>query len=189
MMTQEKKKLTTKFIARAGIFSAFAVLLYFLCKLTPTIFGNFLQLHIDEVPIFIASFAYGPLMGIVVITVKTLISLPFTHTSCIGELADFLYSVAFIMPAAFIYKKNRRFKSVLIGFGVGFAAEIVVSFFFNVLVMVPFFMGGYENFNFSESVVTIGLAATLPFNAIKNALVIALTLPTYKSLHRLIDKI
>ena len=188
-MKETTKKLTTRFIVRAGIFSALAIILYMVSKLIPPMFGGFLKLHVDEIPMFIASFAYGPLMGIVVISVKTLISLIWTETACIGELADFLYSVVFIIPAAIIYNKHRNFKSVLIGFEIGFVLQIIVSFFFNVLIMVPLFMGGYENFNFSESIVSIGLAATLPFNLIKNTIVIAATIPTYKALHRLIDEI
>lgn len=186
-MKSEKQILTTKFIVRAGIFTALALILYVIGKYLPiTLFLPFLKLHFDEVPVFIASFAYGPLMGTIIIVLKTLISLVLPGSTIIGEIADGIYSLVFILPAAFIYIRRRKFSSVLIGFGIGFVLELIVSFFLNVYVMVPFFLGQ----NMPENpLLTIGVAATLPFNAIKNGIVIAITLPTYKSLHRLIDKI
>lgn len=193
-MESEKKVLTLRFIVRAGIFSALAIVLYLLFKFIEIpMFAPFLKLHVDEVPIFIASFAYGPLMGLVVIVIKTLVSLIFTNPAVpfIGEFADLVYSIAFILPAAFIYKRNRNMKGVIIGFVVGFVSEIVVSFFMNWFVMIPLYMkiteldGGL----IKDIVFTYCLPAVLPFNAIKNAIVIAITLPTYKSLHRLIDRI
>lgn len=193
-MESEKKVLTLRFIVRAGIFSALAIVLYLLFKFIEIpLFAPFLKLHVDEVPIFIASFAYGPLMGVVIIVVKTLISLIFTNPAVpfIGEFADLVYSLAFILPGAFIYKRNRNMKGVIIGFAVGFVSEIVVSFFMNWFVMIPLYMEITEldDVLIKDIVNAYCLPAVLPFNAIKNAIVIAITLPTYKSLHKLIDKI
>mgnify|MGYP003310870675 CR=1 FL=1 len=192
----------TKFIVRAGIFSAFSAILYIFIKFPLPIFPGFLEIHFDEVPAFIASFAYGPLLGFVVLVIKTLIKLPFTTTMCVGELADFIYSVVFIIPAAIIYKRNRRFKSVLIGFGVGIAMQLIVSLIFNVYIMIPFYSKVFgideqgllaiaqaANPNIKNIRWSLGFYAILPFNAIKDAMVILITLPTYKSLHGLIDKI
>lgn len=190
-MSIEKNKNITRFIVRAGIFSAMAAILYIAGGFIPLyLFSDFLQIHIDEIPAFIASFAYGPLMGVVVLVVKTLIKLPFTRTLCIGELADLLYSLVFVIPAAIIYKRNRKFKSAIIGFIVGFVLELVVSFFFNIFVMIPFYGSLFELPQaFIDGKWTFALTAILPFNVVKNLIVIAITLPTYKSLHRLIDKI
>lgn len=200
--TEKKSIFNTKFIVRAGIFSAVASVLYILAKFPVPFFPGFLEFHFDEVAIFIASFAYGPFLGLVVLVVKTLIKLFFTITMGVGELADFIYSAAFIMPAAFIYKKNRNFKSVIIGLSIGIVSQLLVSLILNVYVMIPFYsfvfgMSGEELLQFvqltSPKVVDIqwslGVYVILPFNAIKDALVIALTLPTYKSVHKLIDKI
>ena len=190
-MSLDKNKNITRFIARAGIFSAMAAILYIVGSFIPLyLFSDFLQLHIDEVPAFIASFAYGPLMGTIVLFVKTLLKLPFTHTACIGELADLLYSLVFILPASFIYKNRRKFSSVLIGFAVGLVCQLVVSFFFNIFVMIPFYGYLYSlPQEFLDAKWVFGLSAILPFNVIKDLIVIVITLPTYKSLHKLIDKI
>lgn len=190
-MTEERRKNTVRFLTRAGIFSALASILYILSAFVKIpLFADMLNLHFDEIPVFIASFAYGPFMGIVCLVVKTLLKLPFTHTLCIGELADLLFSVAFIIPAAIIYNKKRKFSSVLIGFGVGFILELVISFFFNIFVMIPFYGVFFElPQEFLDEKWLFGVSAILPFNAVKNVIVIAITLPTYKSIHKLIDKI
>lgn len=202
-MEKERKRIfNTKFIVRAGIFSAMAALLYIFVKFPLPIFPVFLELHFDEVPIFIASFAYGPLLGFVVLVVKTIIKLPFTNTLCVGELADFLYSFVFIIPASIIYTKKRCFKSVLIGFAIGSVLQLIVSLIFNIYVMIPFYsvvfglnkeailaMAQSANGKIVNVRWSLGLFAILPFNLLKDACVILLTIPTYKSLHRLIDKI
>ena len=70
-MSIEKNKNITRFIVRAGIFSAMAAILYIAGGFIPFyLFSDFLQIHIDEIPAFIASFAYGPLMGVVVLAIK-----------------------------------------------------------------------------------------------------------------------
>lgn len=203
-MKEEGKKriFDTKFIVRAGIFSALSAILYIFVKFPVPIFPAFLEFHFDEVPAFIASFAYGPLLGFIVLVIKTLIKLPFTTTMCVGELADLVYSIVFIIPAAIIYDRNRKFKSVLIGFGIGTVLQLVVSLIVNVYLMIPFYcfvygidegallgMAQAANSNISNVKWSLGLLAILPFNAIKDAAIILITLPTYKSLHGLIDKI
>lgn len=190
-MSLGKNRKIVRFVARAGIFSALAAILYIATDFLPIpMFSDFLKLHIDEVPVFIAAFAYGPFMGIVVLIVKTLIKLPLTQTACIGELADFLYSLVFVIPACLIYQKRRKFSFVLIGFGVSLIIQLAVSLLFNVYVMIPFYGKLFElPQEFIDSKWIFGLTAVLPFNAIKDVIVIALTLLTYKTLHKLIDKI
>lgn len=198
----KKKIFDTKFIVRAGIFSAMAALFYLFVKFPLPIFPSFLEFHFDEVPIFIASLAYGPIMGIVVLILKTLIKLPFTTTLCVGELSDLVYSAAFILPAAFIYNKNRHFKSAIHGILIGTVCQIIISVIGNIYVMVPFYMAVMEfpeaailgmcqavNPNITDIGWSFGLLGVLPFNAMKDAMIIGIVLPTYKSLHKLIDKI
>lgn len=197
-----KYRITTKNIVRVGIFGALSAILYIFVKFPVPFFPSFLEFHFDEVPIFIASFAYGPISGICVVLIKTLIKLPFTHTLGVGELSDLLYSIVFILPGAFLYKKNRKFKSVILGLLIGFALQIVVSLLGNIYVMIPFYM---NMMGLSENAIlgmcqaanpaikdvgwTYGLLAVLPFNVVKDIAVILLTIFTYKSTHKFIDKL
>lgn len=199
----KSKKYTfgTKFIVRVGIFGAISAILYIFIKFPLPFMPPFLEIHFDEVPAFIASFAYGPLAGFCVLIIKTLIKLPFTTSMCVGELCDLIVSTAFIIPAALIYKRHRSFKGALLGIGVGLISQVVIAMVANVYIILPFYMNVMEfskemllelcqkanpavtNLEWSYAVLLV-----LPFNLIKDAAVILVTLPVYKATHRFIDK-
>jgi riboflavin transporter FmnP len=197
-------KLTSKVMARVAIFGAVATILYVvpLFQIKIPIFPFFLEFHFDELPIFIAGFAYGPLTSILITLVKTLIKLPFSQTAMVGELADLFYTLAFVLPAVFIYRKHRNLKGVMVGFGAGFLAQLVVSSLFNALFMIDFYLFLYPfltpdsllaavqavNPRITDIHWTMVLYGILPFNLVKNTLVIILTFLTYKRVHQFFYK-
>lgn len=186
-----KSKAWTKLIARVGIFGAISALFYiipvppFNFPIFPGIF-SFLNVHLDEVPAFIAGFAYGPLAGALVLVVRTLIKLPLSTTGMIGELADIIYSLAFVVPAAFIYQKKRKFSTAIIALLIANVIQITVATLFNYLFVYDLYNGFYGGLPFSKGDF---IAIIPPFNLIKNAIVIGLTLLVYKSVKRLVEKI
>jgi len=188
-----------RFMSRVAIFGALSAILYIVpfLKFPVPFFPSFLEFHFDEIPVFIAGFAYGPLSAICVLVVKTIIKLPFTSTLTVGEWADLIYSTAFIVPAALIYQKRRDIKGVLAGFGLGFVIQIATSLVFNVYIMIPFYMfvmgfpeqailGMAQAANPAVTDIgwSLGFLAIVPFNIIKNIMVIILTFLVYKSIHR-----
>ena len=197
-----KYKFGTKQMVRVAIFGSLSAIFYIFIKFPVPFMPAFLEFHFDEIPAFIASFAYGPVVGLLVLVVKTLIKLPLTSTLGVGELTDLLFSAAFILPAAIAYKKNRNFKGVFIGLAIGTLFQLVVSLVANIYISIPFYVKVME---FPEVAIlkmcqaanpritnigwSYGLLAVLPFNVIKDAAVIVLTLFTYKSVHRFIDKL
>ena len=197
-----KYKFGTKQMVRVAVFGALSGIFYIFIKFPVPFLPPFLEFHFDEIPAFIASFAYGPISGILVLLIKTLIKLPMTSTLGVGELSDLIYSAAFIIPTAIIYKKHRNFKGVIVGLSVGTVIQLTVSLVSNIYLIIPFYMKVME---FPEQAIlgmcqaanpritdigwSYGLLAVLPFNAIKDAAVIILTLFTYKSVHRFIDKL
>lgn len=187
-----------RFVARVGVFSAIAAVLYVVpvFSVNLPIFPSFLALHFDEIPIFVCGFAYGPLPALAVIVVKTLIKLPFTSTLCVGELSDLLFSTAFVMPAVLIYQRRRNLKGVAIGFAIATLIQVVVAMVMNVYAMLPFYMfvmGFSEEALLSmcqaanPAITNLGwpyaFLAVLPLNLIKDAIVIAVTFLVYRSLH------
>jgi len=200
----KENQFSTRFIARVAIFGALSAILYVVpfLKFPVPIFPSFLEFHFDEIPVFIASFAYGPISGICILLVKTIIKFPFTMTACVGEIADFIYSFVFIIPAAAIYQKHRSFKFVAIGLSIGLVLQLATSIVGNVYVIFPFYM---KMLPMSEETLlavcrlanpaitnirwSVGFLAVLPFNLIKDVAVIIVTLLIYKSTHQLIDKI
>ena len=201
---KNKSPISTRFIARTGLFAAMSIILYLVpgLKFAVPFFPSFLEFHFDEVPALIAGFAYGPLSGFFVILVKTLVKLPMSNTMCVGELADFIYSVAFIVPAAFMYKKKRSIKGALIGLGMATFVQLVVSSFVTSFLILDFyiFMMGWPKqvilamcMKANPNVTSLGWTflglVALPFNAMKDAMVVVITFLLYKRLHKVIDKI
>ena len=200
----KKSPITTKFIARTGLFAAISIILYLVpgLKFSVPFFPSFLEFHFDEVPALIAGFAYGPLSGFFVILIKTLVKLPMTNTMGVGELADFIYSIAFVIPAALIYKKNRNIKGAFIALLVATAIQVVVSALITSFLILDFyiFMMGWPKvviLNMCKAanpkVTSLGWTfffyVGLPFNALKDAMVVVITFILYKRLHRVIDRI
>jgi len=199
-----KTKIDARFIARTSIFAAISIILYLvpIFQISLPIFPEFLKIHLDEIPALIAGFAYGPLSATFIIILKTVAKLPLTNTMFVGELCDLVYSVAFVIPASFIYKKCHCFKGALVSLFVGIAIQVVVSCVLTTYVMLDFYI---LVMNFPEEqilgmcqainpkITSLGLPflfmVALPFNLLKDAIVGIVTILIYKKLHTLIDKI
>jgi riboflavin transporter FmnP len=190
-----------KFIARVAIFGAISTILYIVPIFQIQLFflPSFVQLHFDEIPAFIAGFAYGPWTAFAILIIKALIKLPMSTTMGVGELADVIYSSAFILPAVWIYQRKRNLKGVAIGFGVSTALQLVVTSVVNVFAMLPFYefmygmsyetlLGACQAVNPAIKDLYWGytLYVNLPLNLIKNAIVIAVTFVVYRSIHKLL---
>ena len=59
----------------------------------------FIKMDVSELPALIASFSMGPLSGTAVCFIKNLINLTRTSTGGVGELANFMHGVFFVVPA------------------------------------------------------------------------------------------
>lgn len=199
----KKSPFTTKFITRTSLFAAIATILYVVpyLQFKLPIFPAFLEIHFDEVPAFIAGFAYGPFSAVIVLLIKTLIKLPMTSSLGVGELADLIYGIVFIVPSAIIYRKKRNFKGVFMGLGLGMVLQVLVSSLFTTFVLLDFYMmvmglskeailGMCQavNPNITNLGWTFYLYVGLPFNALKDVIIIVLTLLLYKRTKILIDR-
>ena len=202
----KKKKINpVKFITVTGIFGALAVILYvvipdFGLGFTPP----WLKVHLDEIPMFLAGYMYGPIAALMVDLIKTLVKLPMSSTACVGEIGDFIFSLVFVLPAVLIYERKRKLSSVFIGFGVSTVAQIIFAMLMNVYFMIPFYSMLYalpesvlegmctkivptvqgENWKWLYASIMVA-----PMNAIKDSIVIVVVLLLYKRLHILINRI
>ena len=196
--------LTTRFIARTAVFAAISIILYTVpfLKFSLPIFPAFLEIHLDEIPAFMAGFAYGPLSGFLVVLVKTIVKLPLTGTAGVGELADFIYSAVFVLPAAFIYKKHRTLKGALAALGISTLIQIVVSSTVTTFVMLDMYSILYHLpkqvilsmcQKINPAIKDLGLPflfmVALPFNALKDVIVVLVTALLYKRLRILFKRI
>lgn len=197
------KKNVVRRLANVAIFGAIATILYVVpfFSFSVPFLPSFLSFHFDELPIFIAGFAFGPLEASLIIILKTLIKLPMTHTAYVGELSDLIYSFAFILPASLIYRHKKTLKTAIIGTAVGFMTQLVVSTLGNVCFMIDFYINLYGitaadllaslqaiNGNIVDLRWSLAIYGIIPFNVLKDLMVIILTFLVYKRISRLIER-
>jgi riboflavin transporter FmnP len=195
--------MNTKFLARVGIFGAISILFYTIRGLYFPIpfFPTFLEVGFSEIPIFIAGYSFGPMAVVLITILRLLVKLPFSTTFMVGELADFIYTLAFILPAVILYQGRRTKERAALGFALGFVIQLVVTSLANALLITDIYIAqmGISKEAFvsfiqmtnpmvSDPYWSLVLWVYLPFNIIKNAIVIVLTFLTYKRISGLISQ-
>jgi len=163
----------------------------------------FYKLDFSEVPVLIGAFALGPAAGIIIEMIKILLNfvINFTDTAGVGEIANFLIGCSMVVPAAFIYHRNKKLKSAITGLITGTLCMVILGSFMNAFVLIPayayFFkmpidslieMGTKVNPAISN-MKTFIFYAVAPFNLFKGVLVSLITLLLYKRLSRVIKAV
>ena len=126
--------------AMLGAVAAVLVYLEFPIPIMPA----FLKLDVSELPALIASFAYGPVSGILVCLIKNLIKLPSTSTAAVGELFNFVMGALFVGVAGLIYKRNKTRKGAIVGALLGALVMAVVSVPYNYFIVYPAYVVMYH---------------------------------------------
>jgi riboflavin transporter FmnP len=177
------QKNTTKVIAGTGIFSAIALVVSLLefPIFTP---APFLKLDFSLVFILLAGFAFGPISGITASLIKELFRFIIgSSTGGVGEIANFIITVAFIIVPTLIYTKKKGLKVVILTLVIGCVMHVLCSLLANRYVNFPLFMGEGAKQAFQSLWVYV-----LAFNAIKAVLVSTITVLVYKKISNLIKK-
>ena len=169
-----------------------AVLMYL--EFPIPIMPAFVKLDVSELPALIASFAYGPVSGILVCLIKNLIKLPSTSTAAVGELFNFVMGALFVGVAGLIYKRNKTRKGAIVGALRGALVMAVVSVPYNYFIVYPAYVvmyhlpldaiiGMYQAINPNvNGLLACLLVFNLPFTFVKGALDAALCFLVYKPL-------
>ncbi len=169
-----------------------AVLMYM--EFPIPIMPAFVKLDVSELPALIASFAYGPVSGILVCLIKNLIKLPSTSTAAVGELFNFVMGALFVGVAGLIYKRNKTRKGAIVGALLGALVMAVVSVPYNYFIVYPAYVvmyhlpldaiiGMYQAINPNvNGLLACLLVFNLPFTFVKGALDAALCFLVYKPL-------
>ncbi len=190
-----------RWMTLVGMMSALTYILYLPILRIPVIL--FLELNLSEVVIFIGGFSLGPLAAIFIGFFRFLFSLFYTTTGGIGELADYIYSMAFVLPGVILYQRHRNKNTATLGFIIGFITQLMVTSLLNALVITDLYLTLFLNLTpeaFLDYIQTVlpqvenpywslVLWMYMPFNIFKNLVIITLTLFTYKRTHRFIKKL
>lgn len=187
-------KKNTRAIAACGILGAIGFILMVLEFPLPFLIPEFIKFDISELPALIASFAFGPLYGVIVCLIKNLLHLFITSTGGIGELSNFILGAIFVIPAGFIYKHKKDRNGALIGCTLGSFLMATISVFTNYFLVYPAFatvlgfpipaiVSAYSSLLPSANSLFKALVIfNLPFNFMKGFIVTGICFLIYKKI-------
>ncbi len=132
-----KNNSTKKMVLTAilGAISAVLMLLEFPMPFIPP----FVKMDFSELPVILGGFIMGPVSGAFIALIKVLLNfiLNGTSTAGIGELANFIYSISYMLPAVLVYRKIRTKKGAVASLAVGTATASIVAVIMNLVVIFP----------------------------------------------------
>lgn len=185
-MNNQQNKNLNKFIKMA-LLSAIAVVLMYFDFPIPFLPFPWLKIDLSDVPALMGAFAFGPMAGAIIELLKNLLILVVkgTNTFFVGEAANFIVGAALVVPASWLYHRNKSKKNALLGMILGTISIEIIGILANVYFLIPasgMKMPPEEVIKY----VTIGL---LPFNGVKAVLVCGLTYILYKRVSVAIFKV
>lgn len=192
-MRKSNHLFSTRNLVLMGVLSALAAVLMFF-KLPVFFAPGFYTLDASEIPILIGAFAMGPLSAIVMEFLKIVLNLLMNGslTAGVGEFANFIGGIAFVLPAALIYHHNKSKKSAMIGLIIGIIVMTTVNCFVNAYMTLPlyakamncdisvFIQQGREKNDAIQNMRTFIMLAVLPFNLLKSVTSSIITMLLYK---------
>ena len=188
MVSTTKTRFSVGVMTRVAILAAAASIL-FLIQI-PIV--AFYKLDLSNIPVLLGAFSMGPVPGMMILALKSLIGLLSSSSAGIGELADFIMGAALVLPAALIYQQNKTRKSAIIGMAVGTLCMVIASVLANKYIMLPFYMGAFHmdmdgilrfaNVAGVDSEWKLLLMITGPFNLLKGVVLSVVAGLIYKPL-------
>lgn len=185
-MSKTTTRVNIATMTKIGALSALAVALMFaefpIFSLYP-----WLKMDFADVPALLGGFALGPVAGCIIEFIKVFFSfiLKNSGTGGVGELANLLLGIAFVFPAAYIYKSNKSRKRAILGLSLGAITMVVLAPILNYFVLIPIYIQFLpQDFNVGLYIAT----GAVPLTAIKAVAESILVIFLYKHLSGILHK-
>lgn len=164
-------------------------------------FASFLKIDFGDIPALLAGFALGPWAGAGVEVLKNILHAIFKNqTAFIGEAANLLTGILFVVPASYVYWINKNRNTAVTGMLLGTVAMAIGMSIANYYIFIPLYQ---KVLNIPmDVIVSLGTKANprivdlktlivysiLPFNILKGLLLSLVTLLIYKRLSFLLHR-
>ena len=163
----------------------------------------FMSFDLSGLMEMMGGFMFGPFAAVCIIIVKILLQLVIQGSFSLGtgELQNFILSSSYVLPALFIYHRNKTKKTAAAGMAVGTVIVSAVAVITNLYLIIPFYanLSGMTMSDFvamctavnpaMKNVTTMAVFGILPFNLIKFGVTSVVTFIVYKRLSKLIKGI
>ena len=163
---------------------------------------SFYKLDLSELAVMVGALSMGPAAGAMIELIKILLNfvLNGTITGGVGEFANFLIGCSFVVPAAWIYRRQRNIKGMMLGMAAGIVCMVLLGSVINYYILLPVYatvfgqpleffiqMGNALNPAIVD-LKTFILFAVAPFNLLKGIIISALTFLLYRELGRQLEQ-
>lgn len=185
MVEQRTRKMVT-----VGILAALAwVVSQFSFPLLP--WAPFLKIDFSDIPILLGMYIYGPMSGIAIAAVRSLLSYVTTGGEAgfpIGDTAAFVATLSYTLPIYYVIRNNKPSKKqAMLGGTVATLSLTGVLAFLNWLVIAPLYM---TVMGFSVGPMREYLAVSvMPFNLLKGVFVSIIFFVAFFKMHHYLEKI
>lgn len=187
-----KNVFTTKNVAGMAVFTALSFVVYLLE--IPIFAGtpaSFLELDFSNVFVMLAGFMYGPIPALIITVIKETIHIAVGSTGGVGELANIIITIAFVIIPSIVYQKKKGIKTVIFTLVIACVVQTGISLLVNKFINFPFFTGSipFVPTEISNNMFSTLWVYILGFNAIKSVAISLVTILLYKRVSYIFKKI
>ena len=189
------RKTNIKNIVMTGMLGALSTILMLL-EISVPFAPTFVKFDFSELPVIIGGFLMGPVYGVMVAAIKILLNFVFngTTTAGIGELANFLGSVMYVLPASIIYYRKKTKKVAKVSLAIATIFVSIMMVLANAYVIFPLYITALQipkdaiigMATATNPLVTdmfsMMLFSVLPFNLLKYGIVSVIAFLVYKKI-------
>ncbi|MDD6035783.1 MAG: ECF transporter S component [Lachnospiraceae bacterium] len=193
--TTARLTITAMFGALAAILMLFELPIFFTLP--------FIKLDFSDIPVILGAYMLGPLWGCVIGFIKIALNfvLNGTVTGGIGELANLLFTLAYVLPAGFIYRFKRTKSGAVISLVVSILFASVFAVILDWILVFPVYMKAFHldmeailgmavaNNSLVKGEATLMWFSVFPANLLKYICASIITFFVYSPLRKLINSI
>lgn len=177
-----KNKMNTIKLAKMAMMVAISCVLVLLIRI-PYPPAPFLQYDPADVPIFITTFAFGPVAGLIVTLIVSLIqAFALGGSGVYGFIMHMVATGSFVIIAGMLYRHKKSKKEAVIGLVAGILAMTAVMCAAN-LIVTPIFLGIPR-----DAVMAMLVPIIIPFNLLKGGINALITFLLYKRISGFLHK-
>ena len=160
---------------------------------------SFMKIDLSEVPVMISAFLLGPLSGVLTAVLKIFLKqiMKPTSTFFIGEIANLISSITFVLPASLIYRNNKTIRVAIFSLVIGIFSSSIISTLMNAFFLFPIYINNenaiinmFKQINpYFDNMFKIMLFSVFPFNLIKYFIVSIVIFIFYKKISKFLRRI
>ncbi len=178
-----KKKVSTRQLVSMAMLGAISIVLVSVVHFPLIPAAAFLEYDPADIPILIGTFAYGPLAGLLMTIVVSIIQgvTVSAQSGPIGGVVMHIFATGFCaLVAGGIYSRNKSKKTAILALICGALVQTAAMVLMN-MIFTPLFMGAPL-----ETVLAMMVPAIIPFNLLKAGINCTVTFLLYKSISHLL---